>query len=190
VDPFEILDLSRAEFERRLRAVTEDQWHLPTPCADWDVRQLVAHVVGGNDMSVALLHGATREEATATLAVDGLGDDAVAALARSAALQEAAFREEGAFERPIPHPSGDLISGFDLFGFRVADYVLHGWDLARATGGDEILHPDLVVLVHDGMKSMESDLVNTGYFGTGSSGALAAEADVQRRLLDLSGRRP
>jgi uncharacterized protein (TIGR03086 family) len=189
VDPFEMLDLARAEFERRLRAVGEDQWHLATPCPEWDVRQLVAHVTAGNDMSVALLAGASRQQAIDALAGDKLGDDAIGAFGRSAEAQEAAFRAEGAFERPIAHPAGD-ISAFELFGYRVADYVLHAWDLARATNGDEVLHPELIALVYDGMKQMEPYIDQVGYFGTGPSGSLDDESDLQHKLLDLSGRRP
>ncbi|HZA84707.1 MAG TPA: maleylpyruvate isomerase N-terminal domain-containing protein, partial [Actinomycetes bacterium] len=31
------------EFGARVGAVADDQWELPTPCADWNVRQLVNH---------------------------------------------------------------------------------------------------------------------------------------------------
>ncbi len=48
-----------AEFEKRLRAVRADQWSLPTPCSEWDVRQLVNHMVRGNLNYVGLLHGGT-----------------------------------------------------------------------------------------------------------------------------------
>ncbi|MHB1533489.1 MAG: maleylpyruvate isomerase family mycothiol-dependent enzyme [Acidimicrobiales bacterium] len=37
--------------------VRDDQWGLPTPCEDWTVRDLVEHVVGGNDGFTAALHG-------------------------------------------------------------------------------------------------------------------------------------
>jgi uncharacterized protein (TIGR03083 family) len=39
------LAIARAEFERRLTAVTDDCWGRPTPCTEWNVRQLVNHIV-------------------------------------------------------------------------------------------------------------------------------------------------
>jgi hypothetical protein len=39
-----VLDLhsrALAEFGRRVHAVGEDQWGCPTPCKDWEVRNLV-----------------------------------------------------------------------------------------------------------------------------------------------------
>jgi uncharacterized protein (TIGR03083 family) len=37
--------IARAEFERRLTAITDDDWGRPTPCTEWNVRQLVNHIV-------------------------------------------------------------------------------------------------------------------------------------------------
>ena len=34
-----------AGFTARLDAVADDQWSNATPCTDWDVRQLVDHVI-------------------------------------------------------------------------------------------------------------------------------------------------
>jgi uncharacterized protein (TIGR03083 family) len=39
------LAIARAEFERRLTAITDDDWGRPTPCTEWNVRQLVNHIV-------------------------------------------------------------------------------------------------------------------------------------------------
>ena len=44
---FDLLDLAAGEFEKRLRSVTDAQRALPTPCSEYNVRDLVAHVVGG-----------------------------------------------------------------------------------------------------------------------------------------------
>ena len=40
------LAIARAEFERRLTAITDDDWGRPTPCTEWNVRQLINHIVG------------------------------------------------------------------------------------------------------------------------------------------------
>ena len=38
-------DHAMAEFDSRVTQIRDDQWSDPTPCTDWDVRALVAHLV-------------------------------------------------------------------------------------------------------------------------------------------------
>ena len=47
------------EFDARVRAVGDDQWELPTPCSDWNVRQLVNHLVYEDRWTVPLMEGTT-----------------------------------------------------------------------------------------------------------------------------------
>ena len=84
MDGLDSLDRARSEFERRLRAVETEQWSFDTPRAGWTVRDVVNHVLGGNHMAVALLAGASRDEARAVRGVDALGDDPIAAFVPSA----------------------------------------------------------------------------------------------------------
>lgn len=189
MDPFETLDLASAEMERRVGAVPADRWDAPTPCEGWSARHLVHHVVGGNRMAVRLLAGGRRKAVLAELRAAPVADDQLAAFTATAAEQAAAFRAPGALERTCEHPAGD-ISGARLLGFRVGDLTLHAWDLARAVGGDERLHPDLVAAVHEVMAPMAPFIARTGFFGTGPSGTLPDTASLQDRLLDLTGRRP
>ena len=50
------------EFGARVKAVADDQWELPTPCSDWNVRQLVNHLVYENRWTVPLMGGSTIAE--------------------------------------------------------------------------------------------------------------------------------
>src|SRR3954454_2424754 len=65
MDAFETLDRSRVEFRRVLAGVTHEHWELATPCEEWDVRELVNHVFGGNVRYTMLLHGAGADEMAA-----------------------------------------------------------------------------------------------------------------------------
>ena len=189
MDPLDALALARSEFARRLRLVTADDWQRPTPCDDWTVRDLVVHVVGGDRMSAALLSGATREEATAIRKTVDLGDDAMAAFDAEADKLAAAFASPGTFEFIIPHPSGIDMPGERLLGFRIGDYALHGWDLARAIGADEHLDDDLVQVLWTALAPMAGMIGTSGVFGTGPTGQVGNDAPLQERLLDLTGRR-
>ena len=58
----------------RVEAVGPDQWALPTPCADWDVRTLVNHVVGEDLWTGPLMRGETMEEVGDRFDGDQLGE--------------------------------------------------------------------------------------------------------------------
>ena len=130
VDKLELLTAAYAEVERRLHLVTAEQWTLPTPCDEWDVRGLVNHIVTSYTTGTMLLHGASREETAAIIGDDLLGDDPLEAFARSAAEQANAFRLPGVLEQIVHHPALDM-SGVQLLDFRIGDNAIHAWDRAR-----------------------------------------------------------
>ena len=57
--------LASTEFGRRLRAVRPEQWTWPTPCGEWNVRQLVNHMTRGNLGYAHLSQGATNADKVA-----------------------------------------------------------------------------------------------------------------------------
>lgn len=189
MDPLDALALARAEFARRLRAVGPGDWDRPTPCEDWTVRDLVTHVIVGQEMTVALLGGATRDEVMAIAMAGSLPDDPVTAYEAGAEAQAAAFAAPGALDPVYPHPAGDF-PGSVVLAFRVGDATLHAWDLARAIGADETLNADLVAHVWAGIEPMAPVMATSGRFGEGASGTLPADAAPQLKLLDATGRRP
>lgn len=189
VDDLEYLRLASATFRERMVEVGEDQHFLPTPCDDWNVAGLISHVLGGNHMAVRLLAGAHRAEAVGYMSGLPLGDDPIGTLDRSSSEQVDAFDEPGAMERVVEHPMGD-ISGREFVRFRIGDLMLHAWDLARAVGGTEGLPEDLVQKVWEDMLPLKDDIATKGIFGAGPSGEVPEDAPLQRRLLDLVGRRP
>jgi len=175
-------------FLDRLRLVNQADWLLPTPCDDWNVRDLVTHVVAGQAMSVALLRGATRDEGIDVLMSAELSSDPVRQLSDLNNEFIAEFNDPDAFTRVCAHPVSDM-SGKQLFGFRLGDLTFHAWDLARAIGADETLAPDVVEkLLHD-LTPRAGILVASGMFGAGPSGRLGDDASPQQQLLDLVGRR-
>jgi len=117
-------------------AVTEDQWALPTPCSDWTVRRLVNHVVGGQRLFTRVLGGEQlppRGQLGRRAGEDQLGDDPVAAYSTSAADLLAALRAPGALEGTYTVPAATL-PGPAIVHLRTVETLVHGWDLARATG--------------------------------------------------------
>lgn len=140
-------------------------------------------------MTLLLLQGASAAESRSAFGT-AHNPDLVAELDRALTDELAAFGEPDAFDRIVHHPAAGDVPGSALYEFRTGDYLLHSWDVARATGGDEALDESLVVVTWDAMQPMAPFIAEIGVFGEGPSGTVDADAPLQRRLLDFTGRRP
>jgi uncharacterized protein (TIGR03086 family) len=119
-----------------VHAVTDDQWQLPTPCPDWTVRQLVNHLVGGDRLCTRVLRGEPlppMDQLGRRGHVDQLGDDPAAAYDTAAAELLQALAAPGVLDRAHTLPVGTL-PGPAVVHLRTVETLVHGWDLARATG--------------------------------------------------------
>jgi uncharacterized protein (TIGR03086 family) len=162
------------------------QWGDPTPDDEWDVRFLVNHVVTGNWWAAELAAGATIESVGTRLDGDVLGTDATAAYDASSVVAAAVFREPGAMERPCAVSYGP-VPGEVYCGHRFIDVLVHGWDIAMATGQDPTLAEDLVLACIAIVEPQAEMLAASGAFG--SDVEVGPDAGPQTRLLALLGRR-
>ncbi len=184
----EFLAAARAQFERRLARVSAADLSRPTPCAEWNVGQLVEHVIRGDIMACALLRGASRDDAGAVAAPPGCLTDPTGAFAASADELATLCADPTALIGTVHHPIGDVPATM-LVGFRAGDYTYHAWDLARATGQNESLDPEVVAGLLPVALANAERMKASGRFGEGASGALGEDASPQARLLDVVGRR-
>jgi uncharacterized protein (TIGR03086 family) len=105
--------------------IRADQLDDPTPCAKFTVRGVLEHMIGGATMFSAAFRGAepTQPEMSNVLAsfaptLTGLAE---------------AMHSTGALERAVRAPFGE-VPGAMFARFVVLDGLVHGWDLATATG--------------------------------------------------------
>jgi uncharacterized protein (TIGR03086 family) len=186
----DVLDLHRralAEFGRRVHAVRADQWGCPTPCKDWEVRNLVNHLVAEQLWVPPLLAGKRVEDLGAGFAAgDVLGADPIAAWDGAAAAAQAAFAAAGALTRTV-HLSYADRPGEEYAREMIFDLVVHSWDLARGISVDDTVDPDLVEAVY-GRLEPDTDLAAGGLFDPPVP--VPADADEQTRLIALTGRTP
>jgi uncharacterized protein (TIGR03086 family) len=164
-----------------------DQLDLPTPDLEWDVRTLLNHVVAGNWWAAELAGGKTIEEVGDRLDGDVLGADPLAAWDASAEAAASAFEAPGALAAPCAVSYGP-VPGEVYAGHRFVDVLVHGWDLARATGQDDRLDPALVAAASEVLAPQLTMLQASGAFGTPVE--VAGDADPQTRLLGQLGRTP
>ncbi|MDJ0341882.1 TIGR03086 family metal-binding protein [Streptomyces sp. H10-C2] len=109
--------------------IRPEQWKERTPCTEWDVREVVTHLVGMDLVFAAMIEGGPMPER----GVDRLGDDPVGAYRSSSAALQAAFSGPGVLERSFHGPLGSA-TGAERLQIRLYDLLAHGWDLAQATG--------------------------------------------------------
>jgi uncharacterized protein (TIGR03086 family) len=130
------LSTALAGTEQLVAGIGPDEWGLPTPCTGWSVRDVVNHLVAGNLLFIRVFGGTPlppREELVAASRTDRLGDDAVGAFRDSAAALVDAFRADDALERMVTVPAGTF-PGIAALHLRIVEALVHGWDVARATG--------------------------------------------------------
>jgi uncharacterized protein (TIGR03086 family) len=118
-------------------AVRSDQLAGPTSCAAMDVAALLDHLVFAARRAAALGRGETPaadvpaphlELAEIPAAVEEAGADA-----------RDAWADDGALTRKIEMPWGETYPGSALVGIYLIELATHGWDVAHATAGTELL---------------------------------------------------
>jgi uncharacterized protein (TIGR03086 family) len=147
------LDLHRQAMRHSVTVIAtigDDQWTRPTPCARWDVRQLLEHMTLENRGFAAAAGGETSDRTVwSERAFDA---DLRADYARSAAQVVAAFGADGVLDRRFWLPRIDDRVTFPArraISFHLLDYVVHTWDVAAALGRPLVLADDLVAAALD-----------------------------------------
>lgn len=185
-DPLELHGRALADVADRVHAVAPEGWHAPTPDEEWDVRELVAHLVNEQLWVPPLLAGQTVAKVGDRFDGDVLGNDPVRAWDDAAAAARAAFTQPGAVDRTVHLSSSDSSAQHYLWQM-TTDLVVHGWDLARGAGLDERLDDELVQVVYDRTAPDADQLASSGLFAPVVT--VAEDAPLQTKMLALFGRR-
>jgi uncharacterized protein (TIGR03086 family) len=162
----------------------DEHWALPTPCEGWSVRDLLNHIVAGNMWAAKLASGHTIDDVGTAFDGDMVGSDSVGAYDASAEAAAAAFEAPGALDAPCAVSYGP-VPGSVYAGHRLLDVLIHGWDLATATGQPADLDPNLVDACWDIVRPQLSLLQASGQFGVEQQ---RDGSDPQASLLAALGR--
>ncbi len=136
----EDFDEVREDFERLVAGTPRSALEDPTPCSGWTVRLLLNHVITGTQWFAALFAG----EPAPDRETDQVLDDPLGAFRRRADEFRAAMAVAGALEGRYLHPIGEQ-AGSTFVMMRMNEFIVHGWDLAQATGQTPVF-PERVIL--------------------------------------------
>lgn len=168
-----------------LACVTGDQWSAPTPCTQWTVADVTEHLIEVNHSFTSQLRP----------------DDSPASPTRAGSPAELSSpdqlvtRYRGSTEELrralacAAQPDGQLPTPLRTrLALRVADLVIHGWDIATSTGRglriDDDLADEVLALAH----SRRAALQRSGQFAPPQP--IDVNAPAIDRLAALSGRIP
>lgn len=181
------LTIARSEFERRLNALTDDDWDKPTPCTEWNVRQLVNHIVSHEYRFADNLATDNTDYYVASRDDDFLGDDPQGSWRTGVALLDEAITGLDSLDSMVkwrlPRPARDVLA------VRIFEAAVHTWDVSRAIGFDEQLDERLAVLTLPVFERLIQIPAMAAFF-TAPTDSLPTGATPQDRLLHLAGRHP
>lgn len=162
-------------------------WAAATPCSEWNVRDLVNHVVGEDRWTRPLVEGRTIAEVGDSLSGDLLGEDPAGAVRAAAeeALGSVGDRLAGGGLVHLSYGDEDLT---EYVRQLTADHLIHAWDLAAATGQDRALDDDVVADLAAWFAERESLYRAAGMIAERPEGANGGSP--QADLLIATGRDP
>jgi uncharacterized protein (TIGR03086 family) len=170
--------LARAVADR-IRAVPDERWSNQSPCPAWTSRDLVRHLVQTQGMFAGFVGLAV--EAGPDVDIDPSGAWAAA----SGSMQR--FLDDPEIAARTFQGVGGTTTLEDAVGrFLCFDLVVHGWDLARATGLDDTIDPAEFPRVWQSVEAFGDMIRSEGAFGPAID--VPAEVDEQVRLLAHLGR--
>ncbi|KAA0024543.1 TIGR03086 family metal-binding protein [Antrihabitans cavernicola] len=166
-------------FSERVAAVPADSWDAQSPCSEWTAREVLRHVVDGqlefpSKVGIELPKGPS------------VDDDPVAAWEYTRTTIQAILDDPAKSEIEYDGGMGKSTLGASIGSFFCVDLVVHGWDIARATGGDETIPPDDIAFVSNFIEGIADMMRGPGAFGPEVE--TTADADDQTKLLAYLGR--
>ncbi len=130
-----------AQTESIVAAVRPEQLGDATPCTDYDVRTLLSHIVGGIKRCAVVGEGGNVYASPSM--VDGVADDGwQEAYQEATARAVAVWADDARLDTIVTVPWGTVPGRVALSGY-VQETLMHGWDLATATGQQTELDPEL-----------------------------------------------
>ena len=183
IDPIDQLQHAIDQTGRIVSGIRPDQADLPTPCPDWDVQRLAEHVVRDLRMFTARAGGAEWKEETPSLSPDEWAD----VYQDSADALVGAWRDGGPLDQVVKLPFGEVPKAW-FVGQQLSDVIVHGWDLAVATGQSTEFDQGLAATALDwGRTNLKPEYRGRDF---GPEVDVPAEAPAMDRLVGFFGRNP
>jgi len=177
----DLVTLTAAPMRAVLRGITDDQLAAPTPCAEFDVRTLLDHLLTWGPTLVGSAYGRAVPPASGAFGDwrDGL-DRQLDAVIAGWSRPEAWLGTTSMATIELPAAT--------VGGMVVGELVVHGWDLARATDQGPVWPSTVLEPLHEEIARTAVQAREMHVYGP--EVPVSADAPTLDRLLGLTGRDP
>lgn len=164
METHEMMAVAGAAAVRVVRGVTPDQLDAPTPCPDWDVRTLVNHLILWSAFRSETAARKQPADETHTEDTDFTQGDWAETFAVQLDRATAAWAEPGATDGDTGLAGGSMPATV-IAAMMLGELVVHGWDLAAATGQKLDVEPEVLDVVREFGDTMGPMARQMGAFG-------------------------
>jgi uncharacterized protein (TIGR03086 family) len=164
----------------KIAGVPDTAWERPSPCEGWNARDLVGHLID--------VHGRFQGLVGRSLVPHpDVADDPLGAWEAVRDQMQHDLDDPAKVDEEYEGRFGRSTFGKAVDGFVCFDLVVHGWDLARATGQDDAIDPRDVETIQSMVDAMGDTMRTNGVIKDPVEPA--PDASDQDRLLAALGRR-
>ena len=186
-DPRPDLDLAVDQVLRLVRVVTAADLGRPTPCDDFDVRNLLGHLLGVLGRVAHVARGGLPFDVPSVV-LDVEDDAWTVRCEEAAAGLRAVWADDAVLDRVLHLPFGDHPGRGAAMAY-TEELTAHAWDLASALGRRAELDPRIGEVALAAATRFIPD-VNRGQIPFGPVVAVADDAGPYERLAGWLGRDP
>lgn len=187
-DPRPVFIRAVDQAEQQVANVSPDELNKRTPCADYDVRALLGHVVGVLRKIARVGGGGDARDVPDV--IDGIDDDGwVSAFHQARAAVERVWADDAMLDRMVTLPWATLPGRVALDAY-THEFTAHSWDLAHVTGRLAQLDPDLAVKALEAFPNFAPPEERSGQGPFGPALPVPDDADAYTQLAGYLGRQP
>ncbi|MBO3749763.1 TIGR03086 family protein [Streptosporangiaceae bacterium NEAU-GS5] len=139
-----ILSTAHEALLTTVKGVPADGWHRPTPCAEWNVTQVLQHAVGDQLAYASAITGEGGPDFNPFAPSGHVDGDPLTLAENATSATSAAWATiaPDAENVPVPIPPNSVPAWMGA-GAAAMDAAVHAWDIAVATGQASPLTPEL-----------------------------------------------
>jgi uncharacterized protein (TIGR03086 family) len=188
MDPMDQLERAQAWTGAIVAGVHQESLREPTPCSDWDVSMLLDHLIADIDTFNRVASGEPLDLLTSIEPEENRGraaPDASAAFEQGVKRARDLWSAPGALEQTYKTSRSEL-PGAGLFNIFLIELLVHGWDIAKATGQPTEMPADLA----EAELAFTTKMMKDKRMGFDQPVSVPEDASVTDRFVGWLGRTP